>query len=168
MGGEGLREVMRRYPTGVTIVTSYLGGEPHGLTVNSFTSISLEPPLVGIFVKRGSAGQAAISGSKGYVVNILKHDQAHLAARFASEPPSTRFRGVEWSGSPRLGLPVIAGSLAYIEAAVREEVVIADHSLFVGEVLSAEILLEEDPLVYHMRSYKTISQQRAPQKIPGP
>lgn len=168
MRGEMLKEVMRRYPTGVTIVTSYLEGKPHGLTVNSFTSISLEPPLVGVFVKRGSAGQAAISGSKGYVVNILKHDQAHLAARFASEPPSARFRDVEWRRSPRLGFPVIAGSLAYIEAEVREEIAIADHSLFVGEVVAAEILLEEDPLIYHMRSYKTLSQPRSSQEILGP
>jgi flavin reductase (DIM6/NTAB) family NADH-FMN oxidoreductase RutF len=153
---ERYRDVMRRYPTGVTVVTSYLGEKPHGVTVNSFTSISINPPTIGIFITTGSTGYRAIRSSGGYVVNILKHDQDHIARRFSLEPPETRFHNVEWHRSRSLGMPVIAGSLAYIEAKISSEIQVTDHTLFVGEVINAEILSDTGPLIYHMRAYKKL------------
>lgn len=153
---ERFREVMRRYPTGVTVVTSYIGGKPHGLTVNSFTSISIRPPLVGVFITRGTTGHRAIKETGAYAVNILRYGQEAIAKRFAEEPPDRRFEGIGWSRTRALGLPAIEGSLAYIEARVSGESDIADHTLFIGEVVNAEITSESEPLVYYMRGYRRI------------
>ncbi|HWQ16950.1 MAG TPA: flavin reductase family protein [Sulfolobales archaeon] len=150
------RDVMRRYPTGVTVVTSYLDGTPSGLTVNSFTSISIKPPTIGVFITTGSTGYRAIRSTRSYAVNILKHDQDWIAKRFSLDPPGKRFIDLHWFRSRVLGLPVISNSLAYIEARVVSEIDIADHTLFVGEVVSAEILNDAEPLVYHMRTYKKV------------
>jgi len=150
------REVMRRYPTGVTVVTSYIDGSPHGLTVNAFTSISIKPPLVGVFITRGTTGYRAIRETGAYAVNILKYDQEAIARRFSEEPPDRRFIGIGWYRSKTLGLPAIEGALAYIEAKVSGESDIADHTLFIGEVVDAEISSDSEPLVYYMRGYRRI------------
>lgn len=150
------RNVMRRYPTGVTVVTSYLGGKPHGLTVNSFTSISLRPPLVGVFITRGTTGYRAIKETGAYAVNILKHDQDIIARRFAEDPPDKRFSDLRWYKTAILELPFIEGSLAYVEARISSESNIADHTLFIGEVVNAEIVEDAEPLIYYMRSYRKI------------
>ncbi len=153
---EVFRDVMRRYPTGVTVVTSYLEGAPHGLTVNAFTSISIKPPTIGVFITKGSTGYRAIRATRSYAVNILKHDQDWVARRFSIDPPDKRFSDLQWFRSRVLGLPIISDSLAYIEARVASEIDIADHTLFVGEVVNSEILRDSEPLVYHMRSYKKL------------
>jgi len=150
------RDVMRRYPTGVTVVTSYIADKPHGLTVSSFTSISIKPPLVGIFITTGSTGYKAVRETGAYAVNILKHDQEAIARRFAEDPPNKRFENLKWYRTRFLGLPAIDGSLAYIEARVVGESDIADHTLFIGEVVNAEILIDSEPLIYYMRGYRKI------------
>ncbi len=146
---------MRKYPTGVTIVTAYLDEKPYGATVNSFTSVSLDPPLIAIFLGNSSRILKAVIDTGGYCVNILANNQSELANRFAYVPGPDRFSGVRWFRN-RVGLPVIEGSLAYLSTRIWRVSEIADHTLVVGEVIETGILSDAKPLIYHMRSYKDL------------
>lgn len=132
--GHTLREVMGGYPTGVTIVAACEeGGEPYGLTVNSFTSVSLDPPLVSVCVGHSSTSHDRLVASPGFSVNILAGDQFDVAMRFAREPSEGRFDEVEWERST-LGSPILDGSLGWLDCSVERVITIGDHSVLLGRV----------------------------------
>ena len=152
---ESFKNIMRRYPTGITIVTAYLDRKPYGATVNSFTSVSLKPPLIGIFLGNNSRILKAVLESNGYCVNILNSAQSTLAERFAFKPGEERFDHVKWFRN-KSGFPVIDGSIAYLSTRIWRTYEIADHTLIVGEVIDADILSDVKPLIYYMRGYREI------------
>ena len=100
------RQVLGHFPTGVTVVTGLAEGRPSGLTIGSFTSVSLEPPLVGFLPAFSSDSWQEIAPSGAFCVNVLADDQVDLCWRFAKESDD-RFEGVEWVLAPTTGSPIL-------------------------------------------------------------
>lgn len=154
--GNDLRELLRRYPTGVTVVTSTLKGKPWGGTMNSFTSVSLNPPLVALFITTDSRTSAAINETGKFVINILKEDQEVFARTFADDGNDDKFSGLRYHFTDE-GVPVLDDSLGFMECSLYLKEEIADHFLFVGEVHGASILNDSHALIYHRRGFKSTS-----------
>ncbi len=160
MNGQALREGMRHWATGVAVVTSCILENEHGMTVNSFASVSLEPPLVMVAIDQTSRTCAMVSQSGIFGVTILASHQQAVAERFAGRnvESQNRFDGID---TLRLvsGVPFIAGGLAFLDCQVSETYQIATHRLFLGQVVEIHINSEEpgNPLLYFNRSYRQIA-----------
>lgn len=152
--GNELKDLMRRYPTGVTVVTSTLKGKPWGGTMNSFTSVSLNPPLVALFITTSSRTSAAINETGKFVINILKEDQEGFARTFADDGNDDKFSGIRYHLTEE-GVPVLDDSLGFITCTLYRKEEIADHLLFVGEVKGASVLNDSHALVYHQRGFRS-------------
>ncbi len=150
------RQVLGHFATGVTVVTgSDEAGGPVGLAVNSFTSVSIDPPLVAFCVSRESTTWPRIrSGGGRFTVNILSDDQELLSRRFATVGPEPfdRFEGVGWHPSPS-GSPVVEGALAWIDAIVEAEHDAGDHVMVIGRVSGLDVGREGAPLVFYRGGY---------------
>ncbi len=157
--GEMLKVIMRNYPTGVTIVTTTYNNEYYGLTVNSFTSLSLDPPLVLIAIGKGLTSHEAIDRSNVYAVNILPDDMKDLAIKFATAPREERFRGLKVRFA-KTGSPIIEGAIAYLDCRVIAKYPGGDHTIFIGEVVDAQVMNNKLPLIYYNRGYYSIGQAR--------
>ena len=132
-----LRTVMSCFPTGVTIVaTRDAEGQPLGLTVNSFTSVSLDPPLVLVCINTHANSHDPLLAAGGFTVSVLSGAQADIAARFATRPSTERFEGVEWSPAPS-GNPVLAGCAAWLDCSIHEVVTAGDHTIVLGRAEAA-------------------------------
>lgn len=144
------RAVLGEFPTGVTVVTGLADGQPHGVTIGSFTSVSLEPPLVGFFIVLDSETWAAIGPTGQFCVNVLNADQADLCWRFARPGlDDSDFDDLDWTRSP-LGLPILPGVAAWIDCTVERTVRLGDHDLVVGAVSALDHHAEiREPLVFH-------------------
>lgn len=128
---------MRHFPTGVTVVTSMREGEPRGVTVSAFVSVSADPPLVLICINREARSYLYISTSKVFCVNILSGDQRNLAERFAGKLREHQFDGVAYDVDVT-GAAVLQGTVAHLDCEVAEEHRAGSHSIFIGRVLSAK------------------------------
>jgi len=158
----GLKQAMRVYPQGVTVVTfkSELGST--GITVSSFTSISLDPPLVLVSVARASALHDALRSAGAFAVNFLADDQRSVSDRFAGRTDHRdRFEGIR-STAGTTGSPVISGARAVIECKPWQVFDGGDHSILIGEVVSAKALNGKKPLVYYSQQYTTTEQTEYP------
>lgn len=144
------RQVMGHFASGVTVVTTERDGELYGMTVSSFSSLSLKPSLVLICVDKTVPTHDAIAEAGCFVINILEKRQEHLSRRFATTA-NDKFKGVAWH-TGRLGLPVLEGVLAVIECRLHTVLAGGDHTIFVGEVMDAEVY-EGTPLLYYRRGY---------------
>src|ERR1700712_860221 len=144
------RQAMGHFASGVTVVTTEHAGTLYGMTVSSFTSLSLKPPLVLICVDKSVSTHAAISASGRFVVNILQDQQEHLSRRFANASED-KFKGIA-SHTGELGLPVLDQALAVVECRLHTTLDGGDHTIFIGEVADAEIH-EGSPLLYYRRGY---------------
>ena len=158
----GLKQAMRIYPQGVTVATADSPDGPKGITVSSFTSVSLDPPLVLLSIARTSALHDLFAGAKSYAVNFLADDQKSVSDRFAGRTNSKeRFEGVKFAKG-LTGSPVIAGVRAVIECNAWEVYDGGDHSILVGEVVAAEVINSKRPLVYYSQQYTTTEQMEYP------
>lgn len=145
-----------QFTTGVAITTVLdASGTPHGMTVNSFTSVSLEPPLVLVCIDRKTRIIEHFAQSDFFAINILRDNQQELSMRFA-RPVDNRFDAVEWYAGES-GMPLIAGSLAMIECAVERRIDAGDHVILIGEVIGA-VRHEGRPLLYYGSSYRRIDE----------
>ena len=154
LDSEQLRRAMRAWTTGVAVVTAVHAGQRYGMTVNSFTSISLEPPLITVTLKKLTHTHELVERSGEFAVTILASDQKDLSDRFAGKVPdiTDRFEGVETETlSP--GAPLIKGGLASFNCRVVNAHPVGENTLFVAEVVSARGEGEGDPLVYHNRVF---------------
>lgn len=152
--GTSLREVMSAYPTGVTIVAGRdADGSPYGLTVNSFTSVSLDPPLILVCIDHTSSSHARLVAAPAFTVNVLAAGQRDVAYRFASEPSEGRFDELEWTPAES-GAPIIEGSAAWIECSAHEVVRGGDHSIVVGRVERSAVT-DRPALVFHRGRLRT-------------
>lgn len=143
-----LREVMSIYPTGVTVVAaSDPDGSPYGLTVNSFTSVSLDPPLILVCIGHTSTSHARLVAAPAFTVNVLAADQGRVAERFATEPSEGRFDDLEWvrAGS---GAPVLEGAAAWLECSAYEVLDGGDHSIVLGKV-ERSLTSDRPALLFH-------------------
>ena len=145
------RAVMGHFATGVTVVTTMENARPAGLAVNSFTSVSLEPPLVAFCVARTSSTWPRIRATGSFCVNILGEDQEDVSRAFAG-PGGDRFQGVGWRPAPS-GAPVIAGGLAWIDCTVEVEHDGGDHIMVVGRVREMGVDRGGRPLVFYRGGY---------------
>jgi 3-hydroxy-9,10-secoandrosta-1,3,5(10)-triene-9,17-dione monooxygenase reductase component len=128
------RAAMGTFATGVAVVMATHDDRLHGMTVNSLTSVSLEPPLLLVCPRRGSATGSAMKESGYFVVNILDVHQRETATRFVGDF-SNRFDGLDL-GRSQAGFPVLADALSHFDCVVRNVYEGGDHDIIVGEVVS--------------------------------
>ena len=145
------RQVVGHFATGVTIVTAVHGTEPAGLAVNSFTSVSLSPPLVGFCVVSTSRTWVRIREAGAFCVNVLADHQEGLCRAFASRRPD-KFAGVGWRPAPS-GSPILEGILGWIDCTVEAHHPGGDHFIVVGRVRDLDIAQEGRPLVFYRGGY---------------
>ncbi|HEV8641898.1 MAG TPA: flavin reductase family protein [Methylomirabilota bacterium] len=154
IGPDDFRRVLGHFATGVTVVTTCdADARPTGLTVSSFASLSLEPPLVLVCVDHKSQSYPALRESGRFAVNVLATNQEALSRRFASTRLD-KFDGVLHHLSP-LGLPLIDAALAHIECVTVSTHVAGDHTIFVGRVERA-VIGTGDPLLYYRGQYQRL------------
>ncbi|HVN60892.1 MAG TPA: flavin reductase family protein [Gaiellaceae bacterium] len=149
-GGEDLRALMRRFPTGVAVVTVDLEGERLGLTVGSLVSLSLEPPLVGIAISRHAALHELLRRSGAFAASLLAAEQEALAQHFArGVPPIAMWHGIATRPGRETGVPFLDGALGWLECRLTAEHPVGDHTFFVGEVVGLELGANAAPLIHH-------------------
>lgn len=157
--GEGLRSVMRRVASPVTVITVAEANGYRGITIGSFTSVSLEPPLISFNVQRDAALHAYfLREGNRFAVNILGDAQGILSDRFAIPDRSglLQFEGVGHHLDDT-GLPLLDGSVATLVCSVYACYPAGDHSLVLGEVETVHQGSATQPLLYYDRSYRTVS-----------
>ena len=149
------RHACGRFATGVTIASVLdSSGAPHGLTVNSFSSVSLEPPLVLICLGHAVTMIEAFRAARYFGLSVLSDSQRDVSERFARKGHD-RFNGTPWH-SGETGVPLLDDSLAEIECGVYKRFTAGDHDILVGEMLAARIS-EGDPLIYYASQYRGLT-----------
>lgn len=146
------RAVMRRVPTGVTIVTTVVDGKPKGFTANAFASVSAAPPMILICVNRQARSHPLIAAAGHFCVNVLRLDQRELAERFASHANDDPFADVAYR-IDRSGSPVFDDALAYLDCELSAEHAAGTHTIFIGNVLGCAAR-DGSPLGYFNGSYR--------------
>lgn len=132
----------------MVVVTGFdAQGIPLGITIGSFVSVSLDPPLVGFLPGVSSRTWAAIAATGKFAINVLGADQAELCWRFAKESDD-RFAGIEWSPSVN-GCPALAGSLVTIDCDLESNEVHGDHHFSVGHVTHLDVLRDADAMAFY-------------------
>jgi flavin reductase (DIM6/NTAB) family NADH-FMN oxidoreductase RutF len=154
LDGDEFRRACARFATGVCVLTTRTqDGRPHGLTVNSFASLSLDPPLVMAAIARASAYLAAFESSEFFAVNILTEEQRHLSIRFARREEG-RFNGAPWSPGTT-GSPVFEETLGVIECRTMQWLDAGDHRVLVGQAVAA-VVRQGRPLLFFESGYASL------------
>lgn len=153
------KEAMGRFTTGVTIVAGIDDGQPVGFTCQSFMSLSIDPPFVGVAPARTSTSWPRIARSGSFCVNVLTDAQEALCRGFAVSG-GPKFDGVEWHPAPGTGSPVIEGSLAWVDCRVELVHDAGDHELILGRVLDLGVG-EGSPLLFFRSGFATVARDRA-------
>jgi len=155
INSELFRQVLSRFATGVTIVTTHHGETMHGLTVNSFCSVSLEPPLVLVCVDKNAQSHDLIKQGGNFAVNFLTVAQEALSRLFSANHLSAaeRFAGIPFH--PEMtGAPVLDESLGWLDCKLFAAYAGGDHTIFVGEVMALGQSRREEPLLYYQSEYQ--------------
>jgi len=157
INSELFRKVLSQFATGVTIVTTRHGDEIHGLTANSFCSVSLAPPLVLVCVDKDAHSHDLIQKSGTFAVNILTAAQEPLARRFATNSLSAaeRFAGIKQHGEIT-GAPIFEESLGWLDCRLFATHAGGDHTILVGEVMALGKRQKNEPLLYFHSKYRQI------------
>lgn len=145
------RKVLGSYPTGVCVISALDQDKPTGIVVGSFTSVSLDPPLVGFFPDKSSSTWPLIEKAGHFAVNVLGSDQQAVSRSVAAKGEA-KFVGVEYVISDH-NLPIITNSIAAIECRLYSVTDAGDHWFVLGEVLRLETLREGDPMLFHRGRY---------------
>jgi flavin reductase (DIM6/NTAB) family NADH-FMN oxidoreductase RutF len=150
-----LRDALGCFATGVTVVTC-LGpnGKPAGLTVNSFTSVSLDPPLLLVCLAKSAASAAALIAASHFAVNVLQTGQQPASIRFSTRDED-RFGTTPWSFG-EAGAPILADSLGVFECEHHAVHDAGDHHILVGQVVKASFDSSLDPLLYFRGRYRRL------------
>jgi flavin reductase (DIM6/NTAB) family NADH-FMN oxidoreductase RutF len=169
--GEKLRSAMRAWTAGVTIVTAAYNGSRHGMTVNSFASISLDPPWITISLQQAARTHELVLKTGAFGITILSAEQKDLSDRFAGRTPAQsprsaasavqgesedRFKGLVIE-SLVTGAPFIKGGRAYLDCRLVQTISAGMNTLFIGEVVAALAAGQDQPLIYHIRKYWRLS-----------
>lgn len=151
-----LRNTLGRFATGVTIVTAIdPDGQPIGLTVNSFSAVSLNPALVLWCLDNASHNLAAFRQASHHAINVLAAGQVDLSNRFATWPVD-RFAGLKWHAGAG-GAPLLEGCCATFEVANETSHAGGDHTIFVGRVVNFSDSVEPAPLLFHAGQYRKLA-----------
>ena len=158
-----LRRAYGAFATGVTVVT--VGGPtPHGMTANSFTSVSLDPPLVLVCVDRNAVMHACLSQTREFAVSVLTDEQEGVARYFADgRRPlgGEQFDQVDWRPGATTGAPLISGALAHFECEVWRSYDGGDHSIFLGRLLSLERRADGEALLFFSGRFRQVERERS-------
>ena len=153
--GDALRRALRDWPAPVVVVTTEVDGVPRGATIGSFTSVSLDPPLVSINVTHGSSLHTALDAEAGWAVHLLSARQAEVAEHFARPDLDGADQLAPFAhvaGEP----PLLRGALAILLCAPHARFEAGDHTVFVGQVTGVVDGAGQEPLVYYRRSYRGV------------
>lgn len=154
IGGDEFRGLMRHVPSPVMVLTYNFAGSPRGVTIGSFASVSLKPPLVSFNLMNDGSSAEDIHNVSHFAIHVLRHDQVNLSEQFARSDLSSqkKFDGLDYQDSS-LNVPLISNCLAVMECKLYDIISAGDHSLVLGEVLKAEVVSPSSPLLYFQRSY---------------
>ena len=150
---ESFRRALRRFATGVTVVTVDHDGELHGMTASSFASVSLDPPLVLVCLDKASRTRALILEKGTFAINVLADDQEEVSRSFSRRGTKPFDELAHRSG--RSGDPLLDGAIAWLECRLDQMVEAGDHDIFVGEVLASDDN-EGAPLLYYDQTYRSL------------
>ncbi len=148
------RRVLGHFATGVTVVTTVYDDVLYGITVSSFTSLSLDPQLVLICISNDAPSHAALQGAGHFAVNILAEDGEHLSRRFASRDLD-KFKGIAFHPGAN-GAPLLDDALATLECRIVRETEGGDHTIFIAEVTAADAT-DDKPLLYYRSGYHKLA-----------
>ncbi|MDW8284805.1 MAG: flavin reductase family protein [Bacteroidota bacterium] len=147
------KSALRRFASGVTVVSTREGDRLYGITVSAFCSVSLNPPLVLVSIDRNATSHDPLARTGLFAVSFLQAEQVELSERFAGRIPlEDRFEGVRWR-SAQTGCPILEEALAYLDCRLWAAYPGGDHTLFVGEVLEAGWRTDGEPLLYYDGRY---------------
>lgn len=151
------KDALASWASGVSIVSTRAGGLVYGMTVSSFASLSLDPPLVIVCIANTSRMPALMRTAQRFAVSLLAADQGDASAAFArsGREPTPTFEGVE-EDRTRAEMPVVRGAIAYLDCELHGELVVGDHIIVVGRVVEAVARPDRAPLVYYRRGYRTL------------
>lgn len=156
---EALRSAMRAWSAGVTVVTAIYEGEAHGMTVNSFTSISLDPPLLIISLQQHTRTHELVMKSRAFGLTILAADQKQISDLFAGRMQEVEDRLATVKTETLVtGSPLIVGGLSWLDCRVLQTYDAGKTMLFIAEVVAARGTGSGEPLIYHNREYWKLSQ----------
>jgi flavin reductase (DIM6/NTAB) family NADH-FMN oxidoreductase RutF len=151
------KAAMSHFVSGVTVVTTEHEGTPYGMTVASFASLSLNPPLVLICIDKSVKTHDALVAAEKFGVSMLAQDQADLSGRFATKKIDDKFAGVAVTRGAELGVPLLNGAICTLECRVHNQLPGGDHTIFVGEIVSVGLPAgDEAPLVYFRSGYRRL------------
>lgn len=158
VNSDDLRQWMRQWASGVTLVTAQDAQGPHGMTVSSFSSLSLDPPLIMVSLEQGTRTHQMLREVGRFAVVMLRAEQRELAERFAGgvSDSDRRFEGVPHRPSPG-GAPIPEDRLAYLDCEVVESHPAGTHTIFVGRVTGGEAADSGTPLLYYNRGYRRLA-----------
>lgn len=157
MDERAFRDALGCYTTGIAVVTTVgAGSSPVGVTINSFASVSLDPPLVLFSLGHRSTSLEAMRGASGFVINVLGAHQRALSARFA-QVGEDRWEDVEHSLAA-CGSPILSGCLAHFVCRTERILPGGDHDIFLGRVESFEGTREGAPLLYFRGEYQVLGE----------
>ena len=151
---ESFRRALRRFATGVTVVTVDYDGELHGMTASSFASVSLDPPLILVCLDETSRTRALILEKGTFAVNILADDQEGLSRSFSRQGTKPFDELAHHAGST--GDPLLDGAIAWLECRLEQMVGAGDHDIFVGEVVACGDR-DGTPLLYYDQAYRSLT-----------
>ncbi|TAK13692.1 MAG: flavin reductase [Anaerolineae bacterium] len=161
MEANELREAMRFWATGVTIVSARHNDIQHGMTVTSFTSLSLEPPLVMVSLEKTTRTHGLVDLSGAFGVSMLREDQRPVSNRFAglATELTNRFAGLK-TFTLETGSPLLENGLAWLDCRVTERHAAGTHTIFFGEVIATRASEGAPPLLYFNRDYRGMQDSR--------
>lgn len=148
------RDVLGRWPSGVVVVTGTVDGAPSGMACNSFTSVSLDPPLVGFFPAVTSSTWPGIRAAGRFCVNVLASHHEKVSRTFAARGID-RFAQVPWHD--RAGAPALDEAVAWIDCTLEAELPTGDHTLVLGRVVAMHANESGEPLVFHRGRYGAVA-----------
>lgn len=152
-----LRKVMGQFATGVTVITTQAEGELFGFTANSYTSVSLEPPLILFCLHKDSKGCPIFLKNKVFAVNILANDQMAISNGFATRELSIEERYQLVTHTPgKTGSPILDGAMGYLDCRLSSSLESGDHVIFIGEVVDMGLDPQKRPLVYFQGAYREL------------
>lgn len=149
------RAVLGHFATGVLVVTANTDGAPRGMTVQSFCSLSLDPPLILICPALASTSWPSIASAKGLCINLLAEESEYVARQFAKSG-GDKFAGIDWQPSPVTRSPILSGALAWLDCELAHTHPGGDHLVAVCRVLALESRADLMPLIFFRAGFTRI------------
>lgn len=152
MRSEEFKAAVGKFPTGVTVVSTFFDDKLWGFTANSFTSVSLEPRLISFCLDKEASSFPVFKETSYFSVSVLSSNQSDISKHFASRI-SDKFRSIEYEIGEYSNSPLISGAISFIECKKYNQFECGDHFIFIGEVGKAVIDETKSPLLYYAKSY---------------